>query len=524
MWAAEQANRQPIEKMDEGRGHVVGLRNKGGTIGGRFLLSAGGPQGYCGGVKRGLVILAAWLSMGLHASEQTNLLSLSDLKRALHEHVSQGRFDSAMWGVKVVSLATGATLYETNSSKLLKPASNAKLYTGALALDRFGPEFRIRTSLFSNGEVEADGTLRGDLVVYGRGDFSMAARFNGGNYSNLLGHVVEAVKRAGIKRVEGNLIGDETYFRGPRLGSSWSWDDLNYYYGAEVSALTIQDNVIDLYVRPGGAAGERCSIQLKPETGFVRFVNRTTTEETNSRARINVHRPIGENVVYLTGQLPVGGSVMEEAATVSNPALWFVTLLEEALRKSGVEVAGSIESRSWPENEPTDVSQLKEIAWVESRPFGEMIEKMMKPSQNLYAQMLLLQVGAHSASSEMLAEDAGVREMRRFLERAGIAPGDALLDEGSGLSRSCLVTPRATVRLLEYMHTHAHAEVYKASLPEAGVDGTLRRRLKELKGNLRAKTGTLRYVNSLSGYMSSGVGEPLAFCVMLNAYNNSGMN
>ena len=112
--------------------------------------------------------------------------------------------------------------------------------------------------------------------------------------------------------------------------------------------------------------------------------------------------------------------------------------------------------------------------------------------------------------------------MRAFLSRAGVAPGEALLDEGSGLSRSCLVTPRATVQLLQFMHGHPHAAVYKASLPEAGVDGTLRSRLKELRGNLRAKTGTLRYVNSLSGYMTSAAGEPLAFCIMLNAYQNTG--
>src|SRR5690606_30366982 len=117
--------------------------------------------------------------------------------------------------------------------------------------------------------VDEEGTLRGDLIVYGRGDFSIAARFREGSYSNLLDHVVEAVKGAGIKRIDGNLIGDDTFFQGPRLGSSWSWDDLNYYYGAEVSALTIQDNVIDLYVKPGGAPGVPCGIRLKPETDFV---------------------------------------------------------------------------------------------------------------------------------------------------------------------------------------------------------------------------------------------------------------
>ncbi|PYI86944.1 MAG: D-alanyl-D-alanine carboxypeptidase/D-alanyl-D-alanine-endopeptidase, partial [Verrucomicrobia bacterium] len=167
------------------------------------------------------------------AAEATN-----SLQARLSAHLAQSRFASALWGVKVISLDTGGTLFEHNAEKLMKPASNAKLYTGALALDRLGPDFRIKTSLYASARPAKSGTLTGDLIVYGRGDPSFAARFYDGDYTKLLDPLVDALETAGVKRIKGNLVGDESYFRGPPLGSGWTWDDLQYYYGAEVSALT----------------------------------------------------------------------------------------------------------------------------------------------------------------------------------------------------------------------------------------------------------------------------------------------
>ncbi|MBI4663352.1 MAG: D-alanyl-D-alanine carboxypeptidase/D-alanyl-D-alanine-endopeptidase [Verrucomicrobia bacterium] len=477
--------------------------------------------------------------------------NLSGLRQQLAAHLAQPRFRAAMWGVKAVSLETGKTLFEHNADKLLKPASNAKLYTGALALDRLGPDFRIKTSLYAAAPPDATGAIKGDLIVYGRGDPSFAARFNQGDHLKALEPLAEALAAAGVKSVQGDLVGDESFFRGPPMGLGWTWDDLQHYYGAEVSALTVEDNVLDLVLKPGAKVGEPVQIIVQPATDFVRFVNRTSTAANGTPPSIELYRPVGENLVFATGRVPLDSSNRTDAVAVHDPARLFVSLLREALARRGVKVSGNLRTVRWTgDADRIDSEPLVELGAVESRPLSEILGKMMKPSQNLYAQLLLLQVGAagtpenrrattaaassgssrpdFSQASEQpplgrsTTEELGLAEMKKFLRGIGLSESEVLLDEGSGLSRSCLLTPNATVTLLQFMARHTHANHFRESLPVAGLDGSLRNRMKGTKaaGNVRAKTGRLRYVDTLSGYVSTAAGEPLVFSFMLNNYFN----
>ncbi len=469
------------------------------------------------------LLLPLLLALAHPAFSATNLPAL---RAALTAHLAQERFAAAAWGVKIVSLDSGETIFEQDAHKLLKPASNAKLFTAALALDRFGPGHRIQTSLYSATRPDKSGTLRGDLIVYGRGDPSFAERFNGGSYSNILKPVVEAIAAAGIKQIKGDLIGDESYFRGPPFGTQWTWDDLQQYYGAESSALTVQDNVVDLVIKPGPRVGAPCEIITLPATSYLSFSNRTVTVEADSRRRVSIYRPVGENVVHVSGWMPLGGSNLVDAVSVHRPALWFVTLLKEALARRGIRVTGRVRAVDWLERqvEPLNFDAFVELGSIASAPLRTLLAKMMKPSQNLYAHLLLLQAGSNWRTPplpEQTTEEVGLSEMSAFLKNAGVREGEALLEEGSGLSRGALVTPNATVALLGFMRRHEHFETFLASLPVAGVDGTLRSRLKETAaaGNARAKTGTLRHVNTIAGYLTNRSGENLAFSIMLNNYD-----
>ena len=474
------------------------------------------------------MLLAVWLGCAAASGAGTN--SFKPLQARLRDHLNQPRFASAIWGVKIASLDSGKTLFEENAGKLLKPASNAKLYTAALALDRLGPDYRIRTSLYAVARPDKAGILRGDLIVYGRGDPSMAERFNNGSYAAILQPLVDALAGAGVKRIKGDLVGDESFFRGPPFGTQWTWDDLQQYYGAEASALTLQDNVVDLVFKPGARIGAPCGIITLPATGYLSFSNRSITMEAGAQPAISLYRPIGENTVYVSGWMPLNGSNVFDAVSVHRPALWFVTLFKDALARRGIVVEGKLRSIDWLDRQiaPADFKRMVELGSVPSRPLAEILAKMMKPSQNLYAHLLLLQVGAHSQrpNAGMLetTEDLGLAELKRFLGEAGIQEGDVRLEEGSGLSRGALVTPNATVELLRFMHRHRLAATFREALPEAGVDGTLRNRMKGTPAfrNVRAKTGTLRYVNTLSGYVTTAAGEPLVFSLMLNNYDGPG--
>jgi D-alanyl-D-alanine carboxypeptidase/D-alanyl-D-alanine-endopeptidase (penicillin-binding protein 4) len=457
--------------------------------------------------------------------------SLAELRSRLTEQVSQPHLAAAALGVKVVSLDTGKTLFERDAHKLLKPASNAKLYTGALALDRLGPDFRIKTSLYSAGKATLGGVVEGDLIVFGRGDPSFSARFNGGDSAKALEPLAEALAKAGVKRIAGDLVGDESFFKGPPLGDSWTWDDLQEYYGAEVSALTVEDNTVDLVFKPATEPGQPCQVITKQATDYLKFINRTTTVTNGGPRRIHCYRPIGENTVFVHGTLPLGATNFTDAVAVHDPALWFVTLLKDALAKRGVTVAGKLRTVNWLEREvsPLDHSKLVELAAVESPPLSEVLGKMLKPSQNLHAQLLLLQVGAKFQKSEarnQTTEAAGLAELAGFLAEVGIPRAEVHLQEGSGLSRTALLMPNATVTLLQHMATHRHAEVFRSSLPIAGVDGTLRSRLKgtPAEKNALAKTGTLGFVNTISGYVTTAAKEHLAFSIMLNNYSSAEAN
>jgi len=457
--------------------------------------------------------------------------------------------------VKIVSLDSGKTIFEHNQQKYFNPASNAKLYTAALALERLGVDYRIRTSLYSTARPDSSGTLKADLIVYGRGDPTMAARLNGGDYFKGLDPLITQLVNAGVRRIEGDLVGDESFFAGPPFGSGWEWDDLQAYYGAEVSALTIDDNALDLFVKPADRAGIPCRITTGPPTSLVTLINRTQTSPKGTESRIVVYRPVGENIVYVSGRLPIDSSGYYSSVAVHNPAALFAGLFKDALAQRGIAVTGRTRVIDWKYREvtPLDLTKLIELGSVESMPLGDIVRETLKPSQNLYAQLLLLQVGERArpgvwfgsmpgtvaadgsvkpaafpqpppngfdAHAGQTSEEVGVEVLNDFLAQIGVKKGHVLLEEGSGLSRRDVITPEATVALLSYMSRSRWAEVYKNALPVAGVDGTLQNRMKgtAAAGNVRAKTGSLRYVYTLSGYVTTAAGEHLAFSIMLNNY------
>lgn len=450
--------------------------------------------------------------------------SLGALQARLNAEINDPHFAEAEWGVDAVSLDTGKKVFAHNAGKLLKPASNTKLYTTALSLERLGPQYRIRTSFYAAARPDADGVLHGDLIVYGRGDPSLSARFNNDDYGKAMEPVLHALAAAGIKKVEGNLVGDDSYFRGPEYGSDWTWDDLQNYYGAPASALSFQDNVIDLVFKPGAAVGAPCRVVTMPETSFMVFHNRSTTGPAGSRSRIRLYRPLDTDATYVWGEVALGEEGETDSVAVAHPALWFVTQLKQELARRGVVVAGEVRAMDWlaRETNPLPLDKLVEVASVESRPLAEIVRQTLKPSENLYAQLLLLQVGARSATAPAGRETqgAGISELYNFLRQAGIDHHNAVIQEGSGLSRGCLVTPAATVQLLTFMNHHRYRQAYIDALPIAGVDGTLRNRFKgtPAAGNVHAKTGSLGYVNALSGFLTTAGHERLVFSIMLNNY------
>jgi len=479
-----------------------------------------------------LILLSAhFIASDASAQEPRPVKTLAELQQQLSTHLSQPKFDAALWGVKVVSLDSGQVIFEQNSQKLFSPASNSKLYTVALALDRLGPDFRIKTSLYATARPNS-GVLKGDLIVFGRGDPTINARLHNNDIYTALEPLVDALTNAGVQRITGDLIGDDSYFHGAPYGSGWAWDDTESYYGAEISALTINDNTLQVSVKPGGKVGEPCAITLSPSTTYITFSNRTETATNAARRTINFYRPLDENVIYASGKMPREDTTYNDDVTMHNPAGLFIWFFKEALVRHGIKVGGKLRTMNYLDRQvdPIRIEKLVGLGSVESLPMSDIAREVMKPSQNLYTDLLLAHVGEQHRTPEtspnQTSEDLGIRELNKFLAEAGVKKGDVFFEEGSGLSRNNLTTPNATIALLQFMNHHKCAEVYLNALPIAGVDGTLRNRMKgtPAAGNVRAKTGTLRWANSLSGHVTTAAGERLLFSIMLNRYHTADPN
>ena len=489
--------------------------------------------------KRTALILLITLVLRVVVSAQTPAKTLPELQARISEILAKPELAPAMVGVKITSLDTGRVLFEENPGKLLRPASNMKLYTVATALDKWGPDYRFKTLVYSNTKLDPSGVLRGDLMIYGRGDPTFAARFNNGDYFKGIDNLASRIASAGVKRVEGDLVGDESYFVGPKYGAGWEWEDLTWSYGAEISPLTVNDNALDLFIKPGAAVTQPALITTGPPDPLLTIVNKVTTASKGTKREFSIYRGMGENTVTIMGNIPIDDPGYTGAISISHPALLFVYLLRTALVQKGVVIKGKSRT-SGIVNQPmippipeiaavigaTAPKVQVEITTLESPPFSLIAAQTLKPSQNLYTELILRTLGTMTPPPPTMppirqtSEDLGIEAVKSFLKSTGIAADSLRLNDGSGLSRDDMITAEATVQLLTFMNKHRYADVFRAALPIAGVDGTLRNRMRNTpaQNNVRAKTGSLSSAASLGGYVTTAAGEKLAFAIIVNNY------
>ena len=405
-----------------------------------------------------------------------------------------------------------------------------KLYTVATGLDRLSPDYHFVTSVYASAKPDASGNVPGDLTIYGRGDPSIAARFNG-DYFKGIDDLASRVAAAGVKRVTGDLVGDESYFSGLPYGSGWQWEDLQWGFGAEVSALSVNDNLVNLSIRPGAQVGAPAVASTDPPNPLLTINNQLTTVARGSKRNLLVHRGLDSNVVEIQGSLALDDSGFTGRLGVARPALLFIYLLRSALAKKGVIISGK--SRTIAPSlfvagaNPGPASGLVELTNLQSPPFSVIAAQTLKPSQNLYAELILRTLGrvvpsssSNSPDVARTSESNGVEVVRAFLREAGVDASSLSLSDGSGLSRDDMVTAEATLQLLTYMRRHRYGNVFRDALPIAGIDGTIRNRMKGTlaQNNLRAKTGELRSASSLSGFVTTAAGEELVFSIMVNNF------
>lgn len=467
------------------------------------------------------------LADAAHGPADTTDTATAAMRRAIDRFVAQPRFAAATWGIRVISLDSGQVLYAHHPRKLFIPASNTKLYSTALALDRLGADARIVTSLYATARPR-NGVLHGDLVLYGRGDPSLGDGNDQHQPTAWADVLAGDLAEAGVRRVEGHLIADATHFAGPPVGAGWEANDLQSWFAAAPTALAAQGNAFTLRVDMHD--GQCCSVATQPARIGLTLVNLTQNIPSSARNDLGIYRPAGSDMLYVYGGLHRHSAPRGFRLAAPDPAQMAGRILADALVRHGIHLSGAVRSRYWPYPDTlSDAPGTVAIGQVQSAPLADLVHHTLKHSDNLYAQTLLLDVGVTQAAIGRCpdlrrlphsTEGWGLCALRQMLGRAGIGADQAMFEEGSGLSRKDLVSPFATTQLLAWAARQPFYAVYRQAMPTAGVDGTLRHRLRHTAaaGNMHAKTGTLRFSYALSGYVTDASGQHLAFSIMLDRY------
>jgi serine-type D-Ala-D-Ala carboxypeptidase/endopeptidase (penicillin-binding protein 4) len=442
--------------------------------------------------------------------------------------LNSGQPSKGDWGLLVADAKTGEVLFEQNADRYFVPASNLKLFTTALALATLGPDFRFRTTLESLVSPSRDGKLLSPLFLVGRGDPNLSNRklpyaqkeeFDGPP-ERAIAELADALVAKGIKEINGDIVGDDSYFPRDRYPNGWEIDDMVWEYGAAISAIVVDDNTVQLTLTPGEKAGDHVEAMVNPSTPEFVVDNQVVTSAAGVKPELTLKREPGANLVTVLGTLPAKSNPRKLMLAIQEPALHAAAMLKRLLEERGIKVDGVARELSVSPAVPPD--QRVVLAEHRSIPLGESVKLVNKISQNLHTEMLLRtaarQKGLWTTPDELAAFPS------EFYAVAGIPPGDVVQTDGSGLSRHDLVTPRAIVAVLLYAQKQPWFGDYFVSLPVAGIDGTLEDRMKNsiAAGRLHAKTGSVEHVRTRSGYADLPSGRRLVFSFMSNNMGSKG--
>ena len=425
----------------------------------------------------------------------------TDLSRMISTRIRSGQF-----GVMVASLTRGDTLFAQNAGEMMQPASTMKLFSTAVALDRFGPEHSFSTDVLRDAPVGADGNIAGNIYLRADGDPSMSARFY--HDANLpMATLARSVAAAGVKRVTGDLVFDATAFDDRRIPEGWKTTYLGAAYAARVSALSLNENIVWVVVQP---AGKQASVTLEPMTTTIPV--RSKVRLVGGRGGRIVARRAADGGIDVTGSIGSSSGPLRYSLVVDDPALFTAGALRAALQAAGVTVDGAVKPGKTPES-------AEKVASLASPPLSRIVSEMNRESINIVAELLFRDAARASAPNGVGTAETGLANLRAFMQqKVGADPQQVRVSDGSGLSTLDYMTPRAMIHLLSYAHKGPWSSAFHGSLPVAGESELLRRRMRATpaQGNLHAKTGTTNTVVSLAGYVTAKDGEILAFSFIYN--------
>ncbi|WP_209123752.1 D-alanyl-D-alanine carboxypeptidase/D-alanyl-D-alanine-endopeptidase [Alkalihalobacillus sp. BA299] len=442
-------------------------------------------------------VLAATRSYSTLASELDQLLS---------HHPS---LDGATASISIRLATTGEIIYDFNGNHRLKPASNLKILTSVAALTTLGKAYRFETELLADGNIKW-GFLNGNLYVKGKGDPTLL--------KTNIDDMVRKLKNQGVKVIRGDLIGDDTWYDDVRYSIDLPWSDETMGYGTPISALSVSSNeeydmsTVTLEIVPGTKLDSRAHITLHPQNNYVEIRNETITIPEDEKGDIKVERTHGTNRIVIQGTVPINGKKIIDTVSIWEPTNFALHLFKRSLNENGIKLLGNIYRGVTPKDAKVLVSHF-------SRPLSDLLHPFMKLSKNGYGEIFVKEMGMVKKGEG--SWEKGLDVMETVLSHYGLNIETILLRDGSGISHVNLIPAHELTKLLYSIQKEKWYSTFFQSLPVAGVadkmiGGTLQKRMTNSSEHIRAKTGTLTTVSSISGYVETKSGETIIFSILLN--------
>ena len=447
-------------------------------------------------------------------------LGQSTLQTAIDNFVAHSEFENASIGIALVDPAGNRYLAGHDPDRTLIPASTLKTITTATALLVFGPEHRFETQLQYTGEI-VDGTLRGDLILYGMGDPVLGSdQLEDAETTDLmLQHWLEAIRGAGIRRIEGRVIGDDSYFTGSPVCYNWQWYDLGNYFAAGAHGLNFHENLYYLDLQRTTTVGSAVSaLRTRPYIP-VQFRSELTTAGPRTGDNAYIY---GTPYTYqrtLRGTIPAGTKPFTIKGSIPDPPLFAAQTLHDHLRAQGIEITDSATTTRFTQL-PTEGRTI--VHRHQSPPLRDVVRRANRKSVNYYCEVLLRHIG--KALRDEGSRSGGVAAVQQFWADRGVGLEGWFLMDGSGLSPRNGITARQLSLILAKISKESIYADFLESLSLAGEYGTLRRRFVKspARGKLWGKSGTLSRVRSFAGYVQRPDGSRVAYTVIVNNYNGGG--
>ncbi|MGE6487147.1 D-alanyl-D-alanine carboxypeptidase/D-alanyl-D-alanine endopeptidase [Paenisporosarcina sp. NPDC076898] len=432
---------------------------------------------------------------------------------SINKILQDERLDGATTGVSIRKATSGELIYDHFGETRLHPASNMKLLTGAAALETLGENYRFSTEVLTDGTVK-NGMLHGDLYLKGKGDPTLLKEDFDVFAQNLAAQ--------GIKKINGNLLGDDTWYDNVRLSQDITWTDESYYYAAQVSALTASPNAdydagtVIVEAHANENVGEPATIKVLPATDVVNIINRSKTVGADQTKKLTIEREHGSNNIIIEGTVPVGGTVTREWIAIWEPSYYALDLFKKSLEEKGIQFVGK--SKITLAKAPSNAQLL---TFKHSMTLKELFIPFMKLSNNGHAEVLAKEMGKVVYGEG--SWDKGLQVIEENSALLGLDMENIQIRDASGMSHVNLIPSNELTSLLVAVQMEPWYQTFLTSLPVAGVSerfvgGSLRNRMKvsPTAGNVKAKTGTLTAVSALSGYVTTKDGELLTFSIMIN--------